>query len=72
MPISADDPAVQPSAANTLARLPAMRPVDTVKITPVPGISTTIRQVMKKFMLSMAFKRLVRMVDERSCHIRIA
>jgi hypothetical protein len=45
-------PAVQPSAANTLARLPAVRPVDTVKITPVPGINTTIRQVTRKFRLS--------------------
>jgi hypothetical protein len=40
-------PAVHPSAANTLALLPWISPVETVYITPVPGISTTINDVMK-------------------------
>ncbi len=46
-------PAVQPSDAYTPARVPCSRPVDTVKTTPVPGMSTTISEVIKKSMVIM-------------------
>jgi hypothetical protein len=46
-------PRVQPSAAKRLARLPSARPVDTVKTTPVPGISTTTREVSRNSAVNM-------------------
>ena len=46
-------PNVQPRAANTLARLPRRSPVETVKMTPVPGIRTTINDVMRNSVVIM-------------------
>ncbi|MNU00727.1 hypothetical protein D3C72_2439360 [compost metagenome] len=40
-------PSVQPSEASTPARRPCSSAVDTVKITPVPGMSTTMSEVMR-------------------------
>ncbi len=45
-------PAVQPIAAAMLARQPRKRPADTVYITPVPGIRTTTRDVIKNSVLN--------------------
>jgi hypothetical protein len=44
-------PAVQPTEANTLARRPWNRPVETVYTTPVPGVKTTINEVMRKLVV---------------------
>ncbi|MNH47850.1 hypothetical protein D3C79_1112990 [compost metagenome] len=49
-------PAVQPSAVYRLARLPATRAVDMVRITPLPGISTTISEVMRKSRLGIVVR----------------
>jgi hypothetical protein len=40
-------PAVQPNAAKTLALRPRASPVETVNTTPVPGIRTTISEVIR-------------------------
>jgi hypothetical protein len=45
-------PAVQPNAAAMLARQPRNRPVETVYKTPVPGIKTTTRDVIKNSVLN--------------------
>jgi hypothetical protein len=45
-------PVVQPNAAATLARQPQKRPVETVYITPVPGIKTTTNEVIKNSVLN--------------------
>ena len=46
-------PATPPSAAKTLARRPWMSPVDTEYTTPVPGTSTTTKDVTRNSRLSM-------------------
>ncbi|MNN95221.1 hypothetical protein D3C81_2139910 [compost metagenome] len=51
-------PAVQPSAVYRLARVPATRAVEMVRITPLPGISTTIREVMRKSRLGIVLRSM--------------
>ena len=43
-------PAVQPTAAKTLARRPCVMPAEIVNTTPVPGIRTTMSEVMRNSM----------------------
>lgn len=52
-------PAVQPSAAYTLAVRPCVIPVETVNITPVPGMRTTMREVMRNSTLIMTCPYIV-------------
>ena len=47
-------PSVQPAEANRLARRPIVSPAETVKTTPVPGMSTTISEVTRNSRLGMA------------------
>jgi hypothetical protein len=45
-------PMVQPKAATMLARKPRERPVASVKITPVPGDTTTMNEVTRNSRLT--------------------
>ena len=47
-------PSVQPKAATMLARDPRERPAAMVKRTPVPGDTTTMREVIRNAMLMAA------------------
>jgi hypothetical protein len=51
---------VQPTEAKKLARLPWAIPVDTVNTTPVPGINTTMNDVIRNSAVNMGMSLLVR------------
>jgi hypothetical protein len=53
-------PSVQPTEAMKPARRPCTNPVETVKTTPVPGMRTTMSDVIKNSAVNMAMDLLVR------------